>query len=212
MSKTFGCAVVALALATGVTSAGKEALMDPAKLTEQSPETYRVRFDTSEGAFTVEVDRASAPVGSDRFYNLVKNGFYDDMRAFRVVPNFVVQFGMNGDPAVQAKWQNAKIQDDPVKGSNTKGTITFATAGPNSRTSQVFINLRDNAALDSKGFSPFGKVVEGMDVVEKLYSGYGDAPKGPNQGQIAAQGNAYLDKDFPQLSKITKATIVPAAK
>jgi len=213
MSKTIACTVVAVALAAGVASAGKEALMNPAALTEQAPDDYRVRFDTSEGPFVVEVHRAWSPNGADRFYNLAKNGFFDDMRAFRAVPNFVVQFGMNGDPEVQAKWQTARIQDDPVVETNAKGTVTFAMGGPNTRTTQIFVNLRDNARLDGMGFSPIGKVVEGMDVVEKLYSGYGDGPpqgRGPNQGLIAQRGNAYLDEQYPKLSKLEKATIVPA--
>jgi len=202
-----GLLFVALALGSSV-NAGKEALMDPAKLTEQAPATFDVKFETSEGSFVVSVTRESSPIGADRFYNLAKNGFFDDVRFFRVVPGFVVQFGMSGNPAITKLWQTARIKDDPVKGSNTKGTLTFATSGPDSRTTQVFINLKDNARLDGMGFSPFGSVTEGMSVVEKIYSGYGDPPKGPQQPRITAEGNAYLDKEFPELDRLIKATVV----
>lgn len=184
--------------------AGKEELMDPSKVTGQAPDSFKIEFATSAGDFTVQVTRELSPLGADRFYNLVKNGFYDDVRFFRVVPNFVVQFGLNGDPEVSKVWSQARIDDDPVKGSNTKGTITFATAGPNTRTTQVFINLKDNARLDGMGFSPFGAVIEGMEVVEKLYSGYGD---GLPQGRITAQGNAFLKEAYPKLDYIETATI-----
>ena len=214
MSKTSivsGFVIATVALAT-LASAGKDALMDPTKLTAQAPATFKVKFevknDKSEGSFVVDVKRDQAPLGVDRFYNLVKNGYFDDVRFFRVVPGFVVQFGMSGDPAITKVWQRATIKDDPVKGSNTKGTLTFATSGPNSRTTQVFINLKDNARLDSMGFSPFGTVSEGMSVVEQFYSGYGDPPKGPQQPRITAEGNAYLDKEFPQLARLIKATVV----
>jgi peptidyl-prolyl cis-trans isomerase A (cyclophilin A) len=210
MSKTSivsGFVIATVALAS-LASAGKDALMDPAKLTAQAPATFKVKIETSEGNFVIDVNRDQAPIGADRFYNLVKNGYFDDARFFRVVPGFVVQFGMSGDPAVTKVWQRATIKDDPVKGSNTKGTLTFATSGPNSRTTQVFINLKDNARLDSMGFSPFGTVSEGMSVVEKLHGGYGDPPKGPQQPRISAEGNAYLDKEFPELDRLVKATIV----
>ncbi|HWH67913.1 MAG TPA: peptidylprolyl isomerase, partial [Candidatus Sulfotelmatobacter sp.] len=146
-------------------------------------------------------------------YNLVRSGFFKDVAFFRVIPGFMCQFGIHGDPSVSAKWRSAKIPDDPVKGSNTRGTITFATAGPNTRTTQLFINFADNSNLDGMGFSPFGKVTEGMDVVDKIYSGYGEgAPRGhgPDQGRIQMEGNAYLKKDFPNLDYIKAATIVPA--
>ena len=180
-------------------------LKNPASLKEQAPETYKASFDTSAGTFVVEVHRAWAPLGADRFYNIVKNGFFDDTRFFRVVSNFMVQFGLNGDPAVQAVWRNANLKDDPAKESNKKGYITFATAGPNTRTTQVFINYKDNGFLDSQGFSPFGQVVSGMDVVEKINSQYAE---NPNQGRIQAEGNAYLTKEFPKLDYIKKAAIV----
>ena len=175
-----------------------------------APDTYKVRFDTGKGAFVLEVNRSWAPLGADRFYALVKSGFYDGARFFRVLPGFVVQFGIAADPAVSAKWRNANLQDDPVTQSNRRGTITFATGGPNTRTTQVFINLADNARLDSSGFAPFGVVTQGMDVVEQLYSGYGEgAPNGsgPAQPQAEAEGNAYFEREFPKLDYIRKATV-----
>lgn len=190
--------------------AASEALMDPEKLNATAPDQFDVSFETSKGAFVLSVTRDWAPSGADRFYNLVKNGFYDDVRFFRIVPDFVVQFGMSGDPKLSEIWQQAQIKDDPVKESNKAGSITFAMSGPDTRTTQVFINLRDNTRLDGMGFSPFGVISEGMDVVTKLYSGYGDAAprgRGPNQGQIKMEGNAYLDASFPELDKIVKATI-----
>jgi peptidyl-prolyl cis-trans isomerase A (cyclophilin A) len=185
-------------------------LSNPAALTEQAPATYKVKFDTTKGAFVVQVTRAWAPNGADRFYNLVKNGFYDNVRFFRVISGFMVQFGINGDPGVMAKWREASIQDDPVTQSNKRGTITFATAGPNTRTSQVFINFNDNTQLDNMGFAPFGRVISGMDVVDKLNAEYGEgAPRGrgPDQSRMQREGNAYLAKDFPRLDSVKKATI-----
>ena len=203
-------AVVLVPLMVMGQNGGTAALKNPGALKEKAPETYKVDFDTSKGKFVVEVTRAWAPNGADRFYNLVKNGFYNDVRFFRVISGFMVQFGIHGDPTVSAAWRMARIPDDPVKESNKRGYITFATAGPNTRTTQVFINFGNNAGLDSQGFSPFGHVLSGMDVVDKLYSGYGEgAPngRGPNQGQIQDQGNAYLTKDFPQMDYIKTATI-----
>ncbi len=199
--------VVALGFAFGQGGAtqGKEKLMNPASLTEKAPDVYKAKFDTTKGVFVIEVDRAWAPAGADRFYNLVKNGYYDNCRFFRVVPDFMVQFGINGNPNLNTAWRQARIQDDPVKQSNKKGYITFATSGPNSRTTQVFINFKDNSFLDKQGFSPFGKVVEGMKVVDSIYSGYGESP---NQGSIQMQGNAYLEKSFPKLDYIKSAVIV----
>jgi cyclophilin family peptidyl-prolyl cis-trans isomerase len=175
-------------------------------LQARAPETFNARFETSAGAFTVQVTRAWAPGGADRFYNLVKNGFFDGTRFFRVVPGFVVQFGLSGDPAISARWRLASIPDDPVQQHNTRGTLTFATAGPNTRTTQLFINFADNLNLDGMGFSPFGKVVDGLDVVDKIYAGYGERP---DQGLIEGRGNAYLAAQFPKLDSIAKATIVP---
>ena len=185
-------------------------LENPAGLREQAPAAYKVRFDTSRGVFVVEVTRAWAPRGADRFYNLVKNGFYDNARFFRVISGFMVQFGIHGDPGIMARWRTAQISDDPVTQSNTKGMITFATAGPNTRTTQVFINFSDNSRLDQSGFAPFGRVVSGMNVVEAINAEYGEgAPngRGPNQSRIQSEGNAYLSKDFPRMDYIKKATI-----
>jgi len=185
-------------------------LGNPSALTEKAPALYKVRFDTSKGPFVVEVHRDWAPNGADRFYNLVKNGFFDDARFFRVISGFMVQFGINGDPAVSAPWRNATMKDDPVRQSNKRGYITFATAGPDSRTSQVFINFADNSRLDGQGFAPFGQVTSGMNIVDALHSGYGEgAPsgRGPDQGRIQREGNAYLKKDFPNLDYVKKATI-----
>jgi peptidyl-prolyl cis-trans isomerase A (cyclophilin A) len=200
--------VLALFIAAPAFSQG---LSNPAALNAQAPPVYKVRFDTSRGTFVIEVHRDWAPNGADRFYNLVKNGFYDNTRFFRVVSGFMVQFGINGDPRISAQWRNANIPDDSVRQSNQRGYITFATAGPNTRTTQVFINFADNRALDSQGFSPFGRVVSGMNVVDALYSGYGEgAPQGqgPEQGRIQSQGNAYLMSGFPKLDYIKKAAIV----
>jgi peptidyl-prolyl cis-trans isomerase A (cyclophilin A) len=183
--------------------AGSAVLKNPAALKETAPVTFKAAFDTSAGAFVVEVHRDWAPNGADRFYNLVKNGFYDNCRFFRVIPNFMVQFGINGDPAVSSVWRNARIPVDPVKATNKRGVITYAMGGsPDTRTTQVFINFQNNAGLDGQGFAPFGEVVSGMAIVDKLYSGYGEgAPsgKGPEQGRIQMEGNAYLVKDFPNL-------------
>ncbi len=185
-------------------------LGSPAALHEQAPAVYKVNVDSSKGPFVIEVHRDWAPLGADRFYNLVKNGFYDNSRFFRVISGFMVQFGINGDPKVSAVWRGANIKDDPVRESNQRGTISFATAGPNTRTTQVFINFADNRSLDRVGFAPFGRVVSGMNVVDALYSGYGEgAPRGggPDQQRIQSQGNAYLTHDFAKLDYIKKAAI-----
>ena len=185
-------------------------LKNPAGLTEKAPETYKAKFDTSKGAFVITVHRAWSPQGADRFFNLVKAGYYDECRFFRVLDDFMAQVGINGNPAVQSAWRNAKIADDPVKESNKRGFASFATAGPGSRTTQFFINFKDNSSLDKSGFSPIGEVTTGMDIVDKLYSGYGEgAPRGrgPDQQKVQMEGNAYLNKDFPKLDYIKKATI-----
>jgi peptidyl-prolyl cis-trans isomerase A (cyclophilin A) len=172
----------------------------------QAPPTFRALFTTSKGPFTIEVHRNWAPNGADRFYDLVNNHFYDEARFFRVVPGFVVQWGIQGDPAVQLNWRSKTIPDDPVTQTNRHGTITFATSGPNSRTTQLFINLADNPRLDASGFAPFGQVISGMNVVDALYSGYGQTP---DQNQIQARGNAYLQSQFPQLDYIQTARVEP---
>lgn len=188
------------AVATG-SSAGN---LDPAKLKETAPAEYVAVFETSAGSFEVQVKRELAPNGADRFYNLVKHGFYNENRFFRVVAGFVVQWGLNGDPALNGVWRDAHIADDPVKDTNRRGNIVFATAGPNTRTTQLFINLADNANLDAMGFAPFGHVSKGLDVVQKITSQYGETP---NQMMIQSQGNAYLNQSFPKLDFIKKATI-----
>lgn len=185
-------------------------LLRPAMLKDKAPETYQVKFVTTRGDFTVTVTRAWAPIGADRFYNLVKHHFYDNASFFRVVPGFVVQFGLSAYPPVSAAWQHADLKDDPVTQSNKRGYLTFATAGPNTRTTQVFISLKDNAGLDGQGFAPFGVVdAPGMKVVDMFYDQYGDTA-GPDQDQIAKQGKPYLDKGWPKLDSIKTATPVGA--
>lgn len=223
----FACAVViSLGLVTGCNAADDKKdekkkdekvavsatdFTDPTKLTEKAPESFKAQFDTTKGKITVEVTRSLSPNGADRFYNLVRSGYFKDIAFFRVIPGFMCQFGIHGDPAVAATWRKATINDDPVKSSNARGTITFATAGPNTRTTQLFINFANNSNLDGMGFSSFGKVTEGMDVVDKINGEYGEgAPRGrgPDQGRIQAEGNAYLKKDFPNLDYIKSASIV----
>ena len=181
------------------------ALLHPASLTEKAPATYDVKFTTSKGDFVVQVTRSWAPLGADRFYNLVKHGYFNGAAFFRVVPGFIVQFGLSADPAVNKVWRTANIKDDPVTQSNKPGTLTFATAGPNTRTTQLFINFGNNAALDAQGFAPFGTVTSGMDVVRGIYSAYGEMP---DQQAITLQGKAYLEKSFPNLDTIKSTTIV----
>ncbi|MGH9657212.1 MAG: peptidylprolyl isomerase [Bryobacteraceae bacterium] len=175
------------------------------------PEVYRVKFETSKGEFIVEATRAWAPGGADRFHQLVRDGFYNEARFFRVLPGFVVQWGINGNPKVQELWRTLEIADDPVKESNLRGTLTYAKRGPNTRTTQVFVNLRDNARLDKDGFAPFGKVISGMEVVEQFYNAYGEvAPRGngPQPDLIQTQGNAYIERQFPRLDFVKKAVIL----
>jgi peptidyl-prolyl cis-trans isomerase A (cyclophilin A) len=172
---------------------------------QQAPDSFRARFSTTQGDFVIVVHRAWAPRGADRFYNLVRSGFYDGVRFFRVIPGFMAQFGIHGDTAVTAAWRPRVIPDDPVLRSNQRGMVTYATAGPGTRTTQIFINYRDNNRLDASGFAPFGQVVEGMDVVDKLYGGYGEgAPQGhgPDQYRLNIEGEKYLARQFPRLDKI----------
>jgi cyclophilin family peptidyl-prolyl cis-trans isomerase len=205
-----GCMLASVVLAGQAANLEKMSkLRNPAALTEQAPATFNANFDTSKGLFVITVHRDWAPNGADRFYNLVKNGFYDDVRFFRVIDGFMAQFGIHGNPAVASAWRQAQIKDDPVKQSNKRGFVVFATAGPNTRTT-LFINFGDNTALDKQGFAPFGEVTKGMDVVDKIYNGYGEgAPRGrgPDQGRLQAEGNAYLAKDFPKLDYVKTATI-----
>lgn len=175
----------------------------------RAPDVFRVRFETSKGPFVVEARRSWSPHGVDRFHQLVTAGFYDNNRFFRVVPGFIVQFGMHGDPEVNRSWDALTIPDDPVVQQNRRGTVTFAKPGvPNSRTTHLFVNYADNLSLDEMGFSPIGTVIEGMGVVDSIYAGYGE---NPGQPQIEAEGNAYLERDFPNLDFIRTARILPQA-
>jgi peptidyl-prolyl cis-trans isomerase A (cyclophilin A) len=186
-------------------------LLHPESLKAIAPASFQVKFSTSHGDFVVQVHRDWAPLGADRFYNLVRSRYFTNVAFFRNVPNFIVQFGMAPDPKVGAVWQNATIKDDPAKAGihNTKGTLVFATAGPNTRTNQFFVNTNDNTrSLDSQGFTPFGEVTDGLDIVLALYAGYGEQP---DQNRILNEGKAYLDRSFPKLDFIKTATIVPPA-
>src|ERR1700681_1666141 len=189
-------------------AAGAPDLLKPSTLKAKAPEVYKVKLTTTKGDVIIQVNRAWAPIGADRFYNLVKSGFYKDAAFFRIVPRFVAQFGIPARPDVAAAWDHAYIVDDRVTQSNKRGTLTFATAGPNTRTTQIFINFSDNAALDSQGFAPFGAVTDGMEtVVDKFFAGYGESP---DQGRLTAFGKAYLDKSFPNLDRIVSAVVMPA--
>jgi peptidyl-prolyl cis-trans isomerase A (cyclophilin A) len=198
------CAAVAAGTAS---AAAPPQLLQPASLHAKAPATYRASFATTRGTFVVTVHRAWSPNGADRFYNLVRARFFDGVTFFRVVKGFVVQFGISPDPAIAKAWQTATIKDDPVKASNTPGTLTFADAGPDTRTTQLFVNLGNNASLDTQGFSPFARVTSGMSVVNRLYGGYGERPTSEQQ-QITTQGNAYLRKHYPKLDHIRTARIV----
>ncbi|GMV11846.1 MAG: peptidylprolyl isomerase [Polyangiaceae bacterium] len=209
MRRSFlSASLVALALACqSQGSSTKKPFPGPEQATLEAPAEYKVRFTTSRGAFVVRVVRDWSPNGAARFYNLVKLGFYDGSRFFRVVPGFVAQWGIHADgEPVMGRWRNAKFPDDPVKESNARGRLSFAMAGPASRTTQVFVNLGDNARLDAMGFAPFAEVVEGLDVVLALSSAHGQKP---DQAKIQREGNAYLDREFPGLDSITRAEIVP---
>jgi peptidyl-prolyl cis-trans isomerase A (cyclophilin A) len=209
---TAAAAPSSAAAAPGGALDGNAPIYHPERAVEKAPDKYKVKFTTTKGDFVIEVTRAWAPNGADRFYNLVKLGYYDGTRFFRAVEGFMVQWGIHGDPPVNGAWIRANIPDDPVVKSNKRGFVTFATAGKDMRAAQVFINYADkNARLDSMGFSPFGEVVEGMKVVDSLYKGYGEGPpqgKGPNQGRIQSEGNAYLDKQFPELDAVKEAKLL----
>ncbi len=200
--------LVAVALLSTGAAFANDALKDPSALNEQAPDKYNVTLKTSKGDIVIAIDRALAPIGADRFYNLVKNGYFDGCRFFRVMPDFIIQFGMNGDPSINEIWRGARIEDEPVRETNSRGTITFAKQqAPNTRTTQMFINLGNNARLDKRGFSPFGRVIEGMDLADTVFAGYG---QNPDQGRITVEGNAYLEANFPKLDYIEKAVISTA--
>jgi peptidyl-prolyl cis-trans isomerase A (cyclophilin A) len=187
---------------------GTNVLLDAAspEMKKKAPDTFLARFETNRGVFVLDIERKLSPHGVDHFYNLVRNGYYDGNKFFRVVPNFIVQWGMHGDPAINKIWSASTIMDDPVLMSNKKGTITFAKPGaPNARSTHLFINFKDNANLDRQGFAAFGHVSEGMDIVMALNAEYGQQP---NQGMIGDGGNAYLNKHYPNLDTILSATIV----
>jgi peptidyl-prolyl cis-trans isomerase A (cyclophilin A) len=187
-------------------------LLNPALAKAKAPDLYRVKFTTTKGDFVVEASRDSAPFGADRFYNLVRIGFFTNVSFYRVIGGVLIQFGAPPSPAVAKAWASAPIHDDPVKLHNVAGSLTFAMGGPNTRTTQLFINLQDNTQYDGMGFAPIGKVTEGLDIVKSLYSGYGDMAEmqghGPSQTRLAAEGKPYLDKDFPQLDSIKSATVI----
>jgi len=209
----FAVVLVAIVAACGggggsSSSSPPPALLKPGKLNAKSPQLYSVKFHTTKGDFVVDVHRTWAPLAAQRFYNLVKNGFYDNAKFFRVVPNFVVQFGISPYPTVSKAWNNATIKDDTPSGvTNGRGAVTFASAGPNTRTTQIFVNMRNNSFLDNQGFTPFGSIASGIDVLTKLYSGYGDKPT-PRQGEMMTQGNAFLEKNYPKLDAIKSAKII----
>lgn len=207
--------VIGMAAGLSAQSGVAPSLKDPATLTEDAPEKFKVRFETSKGEFVIEAVRDWSPRGAIRFYNLVKNGYYNENRFFRVLTGFMLQFGINADPALNQIWRGAIILDDARKQTNERGYVSYAAGGPNTRTTQMFINLKDNAMLDQAGLVPFGRVASGMNVLEKVYTGYGDGPpngKGPEQAKIQLEGNAYLEKNFPKLDYIKTATIVEAEK
>jgi peptidyl-prolyl cis-trans isomerase A (cyclophilin A) len=197
--------MIAQRLSTSLSAAFVAVALVAAGCARDEPPTNLVRFETSRGEFVVELDSAASPGGVARFHELVEAGYFEDVRFFRVIPGFVAQFGMHGDPALNAQWKDRTIPDEPVARSNVRAAISFATSGPNTRSNQLFINLVDNPMLDQMGFSPIGRVVEGMEVVDALFGGYGEAP---NQMLIGSEGNAYLQREFPELDYITSARLV----
>lgn len=206
-----GAALVLVCAAAIALPAQTSKLADPAQLTATAPDVFRARFDTSKGAFAIEVHREWAPLGADRFFNLVRNGFYDGTRFFRVRPGFMAQFGLNGDPNIQVAWQRASLRDEPAMKSNTRGYVSFTKENlPNTRFTQIFITFGDNSYLDEQSFAPFGQVVTGMEVVDKLFSPARENE--PDQRRILREGNAYLQKEFPQLDFVKKAMLVPSPK
>ena len=205
--------VLALIVAGGCHASAHPVLLDPSDAHWQrpAPERFRARFETTKGVFVVEMERALAPLGVDHFYALATAGYFDDARFHRVVPNFIVQFGIAGDPAVTATWKDRAIGDDSVRTSNVRGTIAYAMTGPNTRTTQLYISLVDNTRLDAQGFAPLGRVVEGMDVVDRIYSGYGESSGGGvragKQQRLILEGNGYLDREFPKLDRLIRVKV-----
>jgi cyclophilin family peptidyl-prolyl cis-trans isomerase len=220
--RTLGAALACTALACSTSrprstelspSERRAALMQPehAHWRRPAPERFTVAIETTKGTFVLALERALAPKGVDRFHQLVSAGFFDDSRFYRIVPGFIAQFGLPGDPTVTPLWKDRAIEDDSVRASNVRGTIAFAMNGPNTRTTQLFISLADNSRLDAQGFSPLGRVVDGMDVVDRLYGGYGENAGGGiragRQGRMMSEGNAHLDRDYPQLDRLIRATV-----
>jgi peptidyl-prolyl cis-trans isomerase A (cyclophilin A) len=198
---------------TSTTAHTTASLLKPASLKLQAPAVFDAKFVTTKGDFVIQVTRDWSPRGADRFYNLVKYHYFDGTAFFRIVQGFVAQFGISPRPEITRAWEDARIPDDPVRQSNTRGTVTYATAGPNTRTTQIFINLGDNGSLDERGFSPFGKVISGMEVVDRLYADYGDGPpdgQGPEQKRIEREGHVYLEKSFPLLDTIKTTAVISA--
>jgi cyclophilin family peptidyl-prolyl cis-trans isomerase len=208
------CTTGTRAQTTAIPADARAALLDPAHTfwSTRAPDTFRARFETTKGSFVLEVFRSWAPIGADRFYNLIRSGFYDDSRFSRVVDGWIVQWGIPSDPQVGAVWRKQGMPDDSVRQSNVRGTFAFAMTGPGERTTQVYISLRDNSRQDAQGFAPFGRVVQGMDVIEKLHSGYGEGSGGGmragKQGPLFEGGNAYIDQNYPLLDKLIRARIV----
>lgn len=210
-------AVLALAAALGAAAAPGQAPAGPRSTSDPpAPAVFQVRFHTSQGAFVVEARRAWAPYGADHLHALVAARYFDDSRFFRVVPGFIAQFGIAGDPAVTAQWSGRTLPDDPVRESNRRGTVAYAMTGPGTRATQLYVNLADNQRLDALGFAPVGRVVAGMEVVDRLYGGYGESAgggmRGGRQGKMLAAGNAHLDADFPKLDRLLRARLLPAAR
>jgi peptidyl-prolyl cis-trans isomerase A (cyclophilin A) len=201
------CLAVGLALLCGACGGGSSSSSQEYAPVpnETAPDHYKVRFETTKGNVLIQVERDWAPLGADRFYTLVKTGYLNGDRFFRVVPKFIVQFGISPDPKLTARWRQANLKDDPVRENNMRGTLSFASAGPGTRTTQLFINFNDNMQLNGSGFAPFGRVIDGMNVVDQIFSGYGEQP---DQKRIEAEGNGYLEKEFPNLDSIKTATIV----
>jgi cyclophilin family peptidyl-prolyl cis-trans isomerase len=208
-----GCHRASTGSAASPAAQGRRLLLDPsaAYWSQPAPPTYRVSVETTKGSFVIAVDRSLAPRGADRFYRLVRAGYFDDSRFFRVVPGFIAQFGIPGDPAITRVWKDRALADDSVRASNVRGTIAYAMTGPNTRTTQLFISLVDNSRLDTQGFSPIGRIVSGMDVVDQLYGGYGESAGGGmragKQDRMLNEGNQHLDRDFPRLDRLVRASV-----